>query len=165
MILRPASTEDAQAVANIWNPLIRDSVATFNSVEKTPESMAAEIAARQAAGHAYLLAEETEQPAQLLGFATYGPFRGGIGYRHTMEHTIHLSDAARGRGVGRALMAALESHARAAQVHSMFAGISAENTAGIGFHEALGYVRVARLAEVGYKFDRWFDLVLMQKIL
>ncbi|MDQ7069480.1 MAG: N-acetyltransferase family protein [Rhodobacterales bacterium] len=162
MIIRDCCVEDVQGVADIWNPLIRTSVATFNSVEKTKQSMAGEIATRQAAGHAYLVAEAA---GQVLGFATYGQFRGGIGYAHTMEHTIHLGAAAQGRGVGRALMAALEDHARAAGVHSLFAGISAENAAGIGFHRALGYREVTTLCEVGYKFGRWFDLVLMQKIL
>lgn len=162
MIIRDCCAEDAQEIADIWNPLIRTSVATFNSVEKTEASMTQEIAARQAAGFAYLLAEDA---GQVLGFATYGQFRGGIGYAHTMEHTIHLSNAAQGRGVGRALMVALEVRAQGAGVHSLFAGISAENTAGIGFHRALGYHEVAALSEVGYKFGRWFDLVLMQKIL
>ena len=76
-----------------------------------------------------------------------------------------LDTPAQGGGVGRALMTAIEAHARSNGVHSLWAGISAENPGGVGFHRALGFVHVARLPEVGFKFGRWMDLVLMQKIL
>lgn len=153
---------DATQIAQIWNPLIRDSVATFNSIEKSVGKVKAEIAARQTSGHAYLVAQKD---GRIDGFATYGPFRGGIGYARTMEHTVHLRSNMQGEGIGRVLVAALEKHAKEAGVHSLIAGISGENTAGLGFHRALGYLEIATLPEVGNKFDRWFDLVLMQKIL
>jgi phosphinothricin acetyltransferase len=80
-----------------------------------------------------------------------------------MEHTIVLGEDARDRGVGRALMTALEEHARAAGVGSLWAGVSAENPKGVAFHERIGFEVVARLPKVGYKFGRWIDLVLMRK--
>ena len=162
MILRPAEARDAPAVAAIWNPVIRETAATFTTLEKTPDGLAADFAVRAAEGKLFLLAEEA---GELLGFATYFQFRNGPGYARTMEHSIILAPAARGRGVGRALMAALEDHARAAGVHSLWAGVSAENSAGIAFHRSVGFAEVARLPEVGHKFGRWMDLVLMQKIL
>ena len=105
------------------------------------------------------------QDDQVLGFAKYGQFRGGVGYGKTMEHTVILSADARGRGVGRALMTVVEDHARAGGAHSMFAGVSSENPDGVAFHKTLGYHQVAVLAQVGRKFDRWFDLHLLQKML
>ena len=162
MILRPAEARDAPAVAAILSPVIRETAATFTTLEKTPDGLAADFAVRAAEGKLFLLAEEA---GELLGFATYFQFRNGPGYARTMEHSIILAPAARGRGVGRALMAALEDHARAAGVHSLWAGVSAENSAGIAFHRSVGFAEVARLPEVGHKFGRWMDLVLMQKIL
>ncbi len=162
MIIRPARAEDAIAVADIWNPVIRSTTATFSSQEKSPEGLATDFAARHAEGKAFLLAEDA---GRVLGFATYFQFRSGNGYAHTLEHTIVLSAAAQGKGVGRALMAAVEDHARAGGGQSLWAGVSAENQAGIGFHAAIGFANVACLPAVGFKFGRWIDLVLMQKIL
>ena len=160
MILRPAVAGDAGSIAEIWNPFIRDTAITFNSVEKSAQDIAADIAARSAAGHAFLVAEDW---GVCLGFAAYGQFRAGPGYARTGENTIILGPGAQGRGVGRALMAALEDHARAANIHSMIAGVSAENPGGVAFHERLGYARVAVLPQVGWKFGRWLDLILLQK--
>ena len=100
-----------------------------------------------------------------VGFATYGQFRPGDGYATCMEHTIILSPTAQGSGLGRALMLAVESHARAHGAHQMIAGISAENPAAIAFHAKIGYRETVRIAQAGFKFDRYIDLVLMQKFL
>lgn len=156
MIVRAATSEDAATIAAIWNPQILDTVVTFNSVPKSDHEIAAMIVQRPC-----FLVLETE--GKLVGFASYDQFRGGIGYAHTMEHTIILAPEASGRGAGRALMRALMDHARAAEVHTLWAGVSAENSAGVAFHSALGFKTVAVLPEVGQKFERWLDLVLMQK--
>jgi L-amino acid N-acyltransferase YncA len=162
MRIRQAEDGDCAAIVEIWNPYIRTSDVTFNSVEKTAAGLAADLAAKRAAGYPFLVAEAD---GTVLGFATYGQFRASNGYARTMEHTIILAPGASGRGVGRALMTAIEAHARSAGVHSMFAGVSGRNPDGIAFHAALGYAEVARLKEVGWKLGRWYDLVLMQKML
>ena len=160
MRIRAVEVADADAICTIWNPVIRDSEITFNSVQKTPADIARMVTDKAAAGHGFLLAE---QDGRTLGFATYGQFRAGIGYAHTMEHTVVLAPDAQGRGIGRVLMAAIEDHARAAGAHTIFAGVSSGNPPGVAFHAALGYRHVVTLREVGRKFDRWYDLHLMQK--
>jgi phosphinothricin acetyltransferase len=160
MKIRAVRADDAEAICEIWNPVISDSEVTFNSVRKSPADIGQMVADKAAAGHGFLLAEQDGTP---LGFATYGQFRAGIGYARTMEHTVVLAPHAQGRGVGRALMAAIEDHARAGGAHTIFAGVSSGNPAGVAFHTALGYRHVVTLQEVGRKFDRWYDLHLMQK--
>ena len=153
-MIRPATPQDAPAIAAIWNKVIRETTITFNPDEKTAAEVA-ELTAKNCL--------VWEEDSQLLGFARYFQFRGGAGYRFTAEHTILLDDAAQGRGGGRALLAALCDHARDAGLHTMFAGCSAENPGAVRFHAALGFAKVATLPEVGFKFGRWIDLVLMQK--
>jgi len=106
-----------------------------------------------------------KQGAELLGFAYYSQFRAGVGYAHSMEHTIYVADAAAGRGLGQQFLAQVETHAHATGAHVMIAGVLAANAAGFAFHIRCGYAEVARRPEVGFKFGQWFDLVLMQKFL
>ena len=141
MIVRAATPKDAAAIAAIQNPFIRETAVTFNSVERS----------------------EAEVADAVRAAPSYDQFRKGAGYARTMEHTIVLAPDAQGLGIGRALMTALEDHARAAGVGSLWAGVSAENPSGVAFHARLGYSEVARLPRVGYKFGRWMDLVLMCK--
>ena len=161
MEIRAADESDSQAIAGIWNLVIRASVFTFNSVEKSEDEIRRMISEKRTIGHPVLVADNGE----VVGFATYGQFRLGVGYVRTMEHTIHLVPGERGRGTGRALMQRLESMARREEVHSLVAGISGENHGAVAFHTAIGYSEIARLPQVGRKFGRWCDLVLMQKIL
>lgn len=161
-MIRPAGIGDIPQLLAIWNPIIRDTAVTFNSTEKTPADLAQMIAQKAADGHGFLVAEDE---GMIAGFASYGQFRGGIGYARTMEHTIVLDEAARGKGLGRALMTGIEDHARVGGAHSIFAGVSAENQSGRAFHAAMGYVEVITLRQVGWKFGRWMDLHLMQKFL
>lgn len=162
MNLRDATPKDARAIATIWNPYIRDTATTFTTCEKTPEGIAADIAARHGEGHAFVV---VERGGAIVGFATYAQFRGGPGYAHSMEHSVIVAPGAQGQGVGQTLMAALVHRARAAGVHVLVAGVSHENPSAIAFHEALGFRRVGEMPEAGRKFGRWMDLILLQKVL
>lgn len=162
LLIRAARAVDVAPILAFWNPVIEASTITFSPTPHSPESLSALIHERQAGGRAFLVAEAA---GTVLGFASYDQFRKGLGYAHAMEHTIILAPEARGRGVGRALMAAIEAHARAAGAHLMVGGVSGENAAGIAFHAAVGFEEAGRVAQAGRKFGRWIDLVLMQKLL
>ncbi|WP_179747224.1 GNAT family N-acetyltransferase [Pseudooceanicola antarcticus] len=161
-MVRPIISSDYPRVLEIWTPYYRTTTVTFASAEKTAETLPLYVETRRAAGRETFVAERA---GEVLGFASYDQFRGGDGYVHAMEHTIILAPEARGRGAGRALMTAIEEHAKAQGAHVMVAGVSAENEAGVAFHAAVGYQTVGRMPQVGRKFDRWLDLVLMQKLL
>ncbi len=159
MIVRQARAGDAAAICAIHNPIIHDTLITFTTTERTPEAVAADIAAR---GAGFLVAE---LDGAVLGFASFGLFRGGPGYAFSREHTILLDPRARGRGIGRVLMTRLEEAAAEEGVHVLVGGVSAANPGGLAFHAALGFAEVGRMPEVGFKAGQWLDLVLMQKIL
>jgi len=161
-MIRDACAADAAAIAAIWNPIIRDTDITFTPVEKSEDQIASLMADRQAAGHAFLLATDGAAP---LGFASYFPFRAGPGYARTMEHSVNLPPSARGRGLGRALMTALEDHARARGKRMLIGAITATNTGSLDFHRRLGFAEVGRIRDAGWKFGRYHDLVFMQKLL
>jgi len=160
MIVRAARAADALAIADIWNHYIDGTAATFTTLRKSPEEIGRTIGLRHQEGKAFLVAEEA---GRILGFATYAQFRGGPGYARTMEHTVILKRGETGSGLGRALMAALENHARNAGMHSLIAGVSAENPGAVAFHERIGFANVAVIPDAGRKFGRWMDLILLQK--
>ena len=159
MKIRPAAPEDAAAIAGIWNGMIRDTLSTFTTVEKSTVEIGHLIAERQGA---FFVAEDA---AACRGFVTFGRFRGGPGYAATVEHTVIVDPEAIGRGLGRRLLEAAEDAARDQDKHVMVAAISGTNTQAQAFHARMGYKEVARMHEVGRKAGQWLDLVLMQKIL
>jgi phosphinothricin acetyltransferase len=102
---------------------------------------------------------------EVIGFSTFGDFRAWPGYRFTVEHSVHVAAGMRGAGVGRALVEALFPIAASLGKHVMIAGVDADNGASIRFHERLGFERSGRLRQVGFKFDRFLDLVFLQRFL
>ncbi|MBM1634077.1 N-acetyltransferase [Sulfitobacter mediterraneus] len=158
MIVRPASAADAQGIAALWNGMIRDTVFTFTTVEKTPAEVAGLIDARPSA---FWVAEA----GALAGFVTFGAFRAGPGYAHTVEHTVIVADGFGGQGIGARLMAQAEKAARDQGVHVMVAGISGANEAAVAFHRKMGFAQTGHMPEVGRKHGVWLDLILMQKSL
>ncbi len=161
-MIRKARPDDAAAIAALLEPVVLDTTITFLSTPKTPADIQAEMASKEAAGHAMFVAEDN---GAVLGMVGYGQFRGGNGYAHAYEHTIVLAPEARGKGLGSTLMQTVEDHARSSGGHTLWAGLSGENLRAKAFHARLGFETMAVLPEVGRKFDRWLDLVLMRKLL
>jgi L-amino acid N-acyltransferase len=162
--IRDATGADVEAISALYNALIPTTTVAWTDVPETVEERRAWLGRQADQGHPVLVADDGE----LLGFASYAGFRDSMkwpGYRFSVEHTIHVREVSWGRGVGRALMEALVSRARAAGMHVMVGALDGANDASLRFHERLGFVGVARMPEVGWKFDRWLDLVLVQRIL
>jgi phosphinothricin acetyltransferase len=104
-----------------------------------------------------------EAGGEIAGFSSFGDFRPWPGYRFTVEHSLLVRDGFRGRGLGEGLVKALWPLATALGKHMIIAGVDAENAGSIRFHERLGFAKTAHLKEVGFKFGRRLDLVLLQK--
>jgi phosphinothricin acetyltransferase len=155
-----ATAADLAAVVTIYNQVLATSTAIFSHVPTTLEERRDWWQARVAQGYPVLVARGD---AGVIGFASFGDFRAWPGYRFTVEHSVHVAAEARGRGAGSALMRPLLARAAALGKHVMVAGIDAANSASIRFHERLGFEQAGRLSEVGYKFDRWLDLVFLQR--
>lgn len=162
-MIRQASEADIPGITAIFNDVIRTSTAVYSDTPVDLADRQAWFEARQQAGYPVLVLIEA---GQVAAFASFGDWRGAwSGYRFTVEHSIHVRADRRGAGLGKALMQALIPLAQACGKHVMIGGIDADNLASIAFHERLGFEAVARFREVGYKFDRWLDLVFMQRIL
>ena len=160
--VRDAIEDDLDGLLAIYNDVIRSSTAIFREQPATLEDRREWWRQRVEQGYPVLVATDD---SGVLGFASFGDFRSWPGYRFTVEHTVHVRADARGRGIGRALMGPLIERAAALGKHVMIAGVDADNPRSIAFHERLGFTRVAHFREVGYKFDRWLDLVFLQRML
>jgi L-amino acid N-acyltransferase YncA len=165
MNIRDALDDDMPALKDIYNASIPTKTYAWTESLQTLQERRAWFTRQQAAGYPVLVADAG---TDVIGFAAYGSFRGAgkwPGYRHTVEHTIHVREDYWGQGVGRHLLEALIERARADDIHVMVAAIDSTNLDSITFHERLGFGVVGRMPEVGRKFERWLDLVLMQRIL
>jgi L-amino acid N-acyltransferase YncA len=163
--VRTADDGDMPVVRDLYNALIPTTTVAWTEKPETLRERMTWYRAQQRAGYPVLVVELERRD---VGFASYASFRGAgkwPGYRHTVEHTIHVDQAHWGQGLGRMLLEALVEHARGADIHVMVAAVDAANLESVAFHERLGFVVVARMHEVGRKFGRWLDLVLMQRIL
>ena len=154
-----ASAEDIPAITAILNHAAAHTTATWHEYPKTDAEMAEWFAARKR-DYAVLAARDT---SGLLGYGSYGPFRAPSGYRLSAEHSIYVREAARGRGIGKALLAALIDRARGQGLHMLIGGVDSENTLSIALHKTFGFEETGRLPEIGRKFDRWLTLVFLQK--
>jgi L-amino acid N-acyltransferase len=159
--VRAATAHDIEAVTAIYNEVIATSTAVYSVLPTTAQERRAWFDARVAAGYPVQVAE---QGAAVIGFASFGEFRGAWpGYRHSVEHSVHVRSAWRGQGVGSALVRSLFPLAATLDKHVMIGGIDAANDGSLRMHQRLGFERVAHFREVGRKFGRWLDLVFVQR--
>ena len=167
VIVRDALESDVPAITEIYNAIIPGTTVAWSETLQTPAERA-EWWQRQRRENFPVLVAEPRDGGRVIGFASYGHFRGaGLwpGYRFTVEHSIHVCEDARGRGVGRVLLKTLVGRAQDAGLHVMVGAIDGENEASLRFHRRMGFREVGRMPQVGWKFGRWLDLVLVQRIL
>jgi L-amino acid N-acyltransferase YncA len=160
MDIRDAGESDLPGLLAIYNEVIATSTAIYSDTPTTLEERTSWWRARVGLGYPVLVAVDD---SGVLGFSTFGDFRTWPGYRFTVEHSVHVRADTRGQGIGKELVKALFPRAAALNKHVMIAGVDAANEASIRFHERLGFEKSGHLREVGHKFDRWLDLVFLQR--
>lgn len=161
-MIRNATLADLPMILSIYNEVIAHTTAVYSDRPATLADREEWLRGRTAQGYPVIAASDD---SGVIGFASFGDFRAWPCYGLTVEHSVHVRADRRGRGVGKALVRELLARAAAIPKHVMIAGVDADNAASIALHEGLGFVRVAHLREVGRKFDRWLDLVFLQKLL
>jgi L-amino acid N-acyltransferase len=149
-------------MTEILNALIRETTAIWSLKPTTLETRAVWFDDRRRQGLPILVAE---QEGNLAGFASFAAFRPWEGYAATVEHSIYIDAPARRRGIGTELLSQLVGRAQALGLHAMVGGVEAGNLASLRLHQRLGFREVGRLPEVGRKFDRWLDLVFVERLL
>ena len=159
VLIRPAADADLDAILEIHNAAIRDTLAIWTDIEVDRADRERWLAAHVADGHPVIVAEVD---GAVAGYAAYSQWREKIGYRYTVENSVYVAAGHQRQGIARALMVELIALARAAGIHVMIGAIEAGNTASIALHEQLGFEPPVIMREVGTKFDRWLDLALMR---
>jgi L-amino acid N-acyltransferase YncA len=160
--IKDAAVADLPDLLGIYNQVIVTSTAIYADQPATLEDRLEWWKIRVRQGYPVLVAQDE---TGVIGFASFGDFRAWPGYRFTVEHTVHVRADRRGHGVGGALMAPLFDRAAALGKHVMIAGVDADNHPSLRFHERHGFTRVGHFRQVGFKFDRWLDLVFLQRFL
>lgn len=160
--IRPAADCDAYAINAIYNHYVRTATATFDTVEMSLESRHAWLAEHVGA-HPVLVAHDPSGP--VLGWGSLSRWGTRCAYQHTVEISVYVAAEATGRGVGPALSHALLGEARRLGHHVVLSQIVHENDASLKMAARLGFEHVGTLKQVGRKFDRWLDVVLMEYLI
>lgn len=161
--VRPARAADLPTIQAIYAPEVLEGTATFELEPPDAAEIGTRLAKVEAQSLPWLVAELN---GAVAGYAYATRYRDRPAYRFTVEDTVYVARSARGHGLGRALLAALLDGARAAGMRQMVAVIGdTANEGSIRLHQACGFAHVGTLRDVGFKFGRWLDTVLMQRSL
>jgi len=161
VILRPASLGDLQAITDIYNHAIRTTTATFDVEEKSLEDRRRWLDAHTERYPVVVAARGDE----VLGWGSLSPYGERKAYEHTVENAVYVRPDVQGRGVGSAILQELIRRAALLGYHCVIAQVVEGNETSFRLHKAQGFETVGVLREVGWKFGRWLDVIVMEKLL
>jgi len=159
--IRIAKEEDLPAMLEIYNHVILNTTAVYDYEPHTLEMRKQWFDTKKEQGFPVFVAEEE---GTIAGFSSIGTFRAWAAYKYTVENSIYVKSDCRGKGIGRLLLKPLIEAAKDLKLHAIVAGIDASNETSIALHKKFGFEEVARFKEVGWKFERWLDLVFLELI-
>lgn len=159
--IRPAAEPDLPAITAIYDHAVRHGTATFELVPPDLAEMTRRFNALMDGGFPYFVAELDRR---VVGYAYAGAYRPRPAYRFTVENSIYLDPAIHRRGIGLELMQRLIIECEARGFRQMIAVIGDSANAGsVGVHRRCGFQMVGTHPDVGFKFGRWLDTVMMQR--
>ncbi|WP_373482979.1 N-acetyltransferase family protein [Acetobacterium sp.] len=159
--IRIAKAADIEAILGIYAPYVRETAITFEYTVPTIEEFR-ERMRKTLTKYPYLVAV---QEAELLGYAYASEFKNRAAYDWAVETTIYVKSDSRNSGVGKKLYQALEEVLKQQNICNLYACIAYPNPGSIGFHEHLGYQTIGHFSKCGYKFDTWYDMIWMEKMI
>ena len=162
-IVRPATHADVPSILAIYNEAVLHTTASYDYEPRTLEHRVAWF--QDHMQHDYPVFVAVDQAGRVLGWSALNRYHDRMGYRFTVENSIYVAADSRGLGVGKRLMPPLIEGARKRSWHAILAAIDASNEASIRLHTAFGFQTVGRFKEVGYKFDRWLDVLYMELLI
>ena len=159
--IRIAEARDLAAITGIYEHAVRHGTASFELEPPSEREMSGRYEALRSGGYPYLVAQIE---GEIMGYAYAGPYRARPAYRWSVEDSIYVAPAAQRRGIGRALLDRLIVEAERGGFRQMIAIIGdSANVGSIELHRAAGFRLVGTFDNVGFKFGRWLDSVLMQR--
>lgn len=161
MHIRPATLADAEAIREIYNLEVTETTHTFDLVPRTLEQQQEWLTSRLGA----LAVLVAEADGVVVGFASLSSYRDRPAYRTTVEDSVYVARSHQGQGVGKLLLTAIVDAARGRGFHTVMARIVGGHEASIHLHASVGFTVVGTEREVGRKFHRWLDVVVMQRML
>lgn len=160
--IRPATLDDAEQIAEIYNHFVLTSTITFEEEPVPVAEMARRVAEIQTSPLPWLVATRDHQ---VTGFAYANEWKTRAAYRYSTEVTVYVRAALGNSGIGSRLYAQLFATLKAGGAHAVIGGVALPNEASLRLHRKFGFEKVAHFKEVGFKFSRWIDVTYWQLIL
>jgi phosphinothricin acetyltransferase len=159
--IRPAQRPDVPAMLAIYNDAIRHTTATYDYEPRTLEQRLEWFDEHERDGYPMFVAVNVHN--QVVGWSSLSRYHAKPGYRFTVENSVYVEEQHRGQGWGARLLAPLIDAAKARGYHAILAVIDGDNRTSIRLHERFGFEEVGRFKEIGFKFDRWLDVVYLER--
>ena len=161
MEVRPATADDAEAIRTIYNREVLESTVTFDLIPRSLEQQQRWIAEHSGAHPAIVAVDK----GTVVGFGSLSPYKERPAYATSVEDSVYVDTAQRGKGIGKLLISELLELGKAHGFHAVFARIVGNHETSIGLHRACGFELVGVEREVGRKFGQWLDVAIMQRLL
>lgn len=165
-VVRPARRDDLEAVADVFNHYVEHTAVTFETQPRTRAMLPDWFAQFGTSGRHQLLVIEgapgDDLPGPVAGYAHSVRFNTRAAYYRSVMSSIYLHPDATGRGLGRHLYGALLDRLRGTDVHRAYGWVTQPNEASMALHRSLGFREIGRMSEAGFKFERWWDVCMME---